>query len=601
MKNFPRSLLPYSTRLQYLRSAARNGLGLSVSHEQAVAVLLFFLTALLISADLIPTFDGISNWDESSYIASGRGLVDEAKLRIFSWSPLAMALYGLAYLPSQESPHWFVNTAIGGRVVIFVMFWFAVYMCGRSMAPSVNPNAVMIMAAIWAPFIPFLGNSSDALFMAMTGLALWNVVEYRSDNSLKRLALASGLVGLSACARNDGLVLFVSFLLLTALFTKWSWEGGTGHAVRVAVASVLPFLMITGAYVLAYGFSTGEFELGTTERTYSAFEAGHARTYSTLTDVQEIYGTRAENDWSVFKAIRRNPSAFLDRTARQMWAIPIQFSRAYGGAFAAILLFLAARGAVHLGMSRQGWLLGLALIWHLHLLSYSVTFWHPRYLQFPFIFLMIIGGIGAIAIVSNFRDWRERAAVILAVAAITVAGGILDADGSSAAVPAVLLAGLACYALALRFAPALLTTGLFRGLLVAVVCVAVVTVSHIGSRSRLPSHPDPSPAGQALQYLIETLPEGSVVAAYGQKMPFAARMMHHQLPPSLDTLRDLGDWLKENEIRAVYVDPAYKSGVPEAWRTLMDNAGPNELLFTGYSDPGSDTYVLLPSAHSRGG
>ncbi len=597
--------------LPVLKSAARKGLA-SLNHEQAVAALLFFLAALLVSADIAPTFDQIANWDESAYIASGRELVDEGKLRVFAWSPLAMALYGLAYLPFQDSPQWFVNTAAGGRVVIFVLFWLAVYLCGRSMsrvAPSVNLNAVMMMAAVWVTLIPFLGNASDALFMAMSGLALWSVLEYRSSSSLKRLALASVLVGLGACARNDGIVLFVSFLLLTAWFTSWGREGRVGRALGVAAAAGLPFLMIVGGYILAYGLTTGEFELGTEARTYGAFEDGHRRSYPWLypggdgelkrrADVQEIYGTPAENEHSIFNAIRRNPGAFLSRTARQLRALPGGLDATYGGV-GVILLFLVARGVVSLWKSGRGWLLGMAVIWHLHLSVYVLMFWHPRYLQFPFIFLMVIGSIGAVAVISNFGDRRERAAVLAALAAATVIGILFD--GPSGAVPLVLFAGAACYALALRFAPALLAAGLFRPLLIVALCVAVVTVSHIGSRSRLPASPGPSPAAQALQYLIETAQEGSVVAAYGQKVPYAARMMQRNLPPSQDALLDLESWLEANDIRAVYLDPTYKAYSPDAWRTLLENTGPGKALFAGYSDPESDTYVLLPAEPGREG
>ena len=592
-----------SPPLRNLRSAFRNGPGLYVDHEHAVAALLFFLVALLVSADLVPTLDRISIGDESNYIDSGRLLVDEGKLRIFAWSPLAMALYGLAYLPFQDSPNWFVNTAAGGRVVTLILFWFAVYMCGRSVSSSVSPIVVMVLAAVWLPLIPFLGNLSDALFMAMSGLALWNIVEYRSDNSLKRLAVASCLVGLSACARNDGLLLFVSFLLLTAWFTRWSGEGRAGRAVRIAAVSGLPFLIIVGGYVLAHGFSTGEFGLGTSTRTYYGFVDGHARSYPernpgpvaynwAAADVQEVFGARVEDEWFIFNAIRRNPGAFFDRTVRQLRVFPSRFDAAYGG-IAAVLLFLVARGVIRLWKSRQGWLLGLALIWHLHLLPYSVTFWNQRYFQFLFIFLMIIGAVGAAAIISNFGAWRERAAVLAALAGAAALGVLFD--GLSGAVPAVLFAGAVCYELAQRFAPALLAGGPFRGLLAAVLCVSVVTVGLIGSKASLPLPPEPSPEGRALQYLVKTVPEGTVVAAYGQKIPYAARMLHRQLP---DTLGDLEGWLREHRIRAVYLDPAYKSRAPEVWQTLMDNAGPNGLLSTGYSDPGTDTYVLLPPASS---
>ena len=574
-----------------------------------VSALLFLLSALFLSADLLPAFDDISPWDESSYINSGRRLVDEGFLRIFSWSPLAMAVYGLAYLPFQESPHWFVNTAVGGRIIFFVLFWFGMYMCARRLAPVVNPNWVMVMAAIWISLIPLLGNASDALFMAMSALALWKLLDYRSERRLKHVVWASTFVGLGALARNDGLVLFFSLLILIAAFTR---GGGVGENLlsrvgRLAIAAILPFTVIVGAYLLAYGVVTGRYELGTAARTYTTFMDGHTRTYPEryvegtagtrgMTDVADIYGTMDENSSSVFNAIRRNPGAFSDRLFRQLRALPRVFTSTYGGEFALVLLFLVGRGALHLWRTRQGrWLIPLAIVWHLHLLAYTATFWSNRSLQFPFVLMMVIGAIGAAALLSNIQDWRERGAALLVLGAIAVASVSLDADRGSVAVPAILFTGLLIYTLAQRFSPTLLTEGPFMILLVIATCVAVVAAQDNASKSHFPLTSGESPAIPALEYMASGIEEGSVIGVYGLKMPYAARMDQRQLPTDVSVLKDVEHWLESNNIEAVYLSPLYKENAPNAWQILMSESGPGKPLSPGYSDPTSDTYVLLPS------
>ena len=237
---------------------------------------------------------------------------------------------------------------------------------------------------------------------------------------------------------------------------------------RLAIAAILPITVIVGTYLLAYGLVTDRYELGTAARTYTTFMDGHTRTYPEryvegtagtrgMADVADIYGTMDENSSSVFNAIRRNPGAFSDRLFRQIRALPRVFTSTYGGEFALVLLFLVGRGALHLWRTRQGWLIAVAIVWHLHLLAYTATFWSNRSLQFPFVLMMVVGAIGATALVSNIQDWRERGAALLALGVIAVASASLDADRGSVAVPAILLTGLVIYTLAQRFSPTLLT------------------------------------------------------------------------------------------------------------------------------------------------
>ena len=103
-----------------------------------------------------------------------------------------------------------------------------------------------------------------------------------------------------------------------------------------------------------YGIQTGDFTIGTIERTYDNFEAGHQSIYSgegeinpvfeAKQEARRVFGTPEENNYSVFRAIARSPSVYLQRVVSEASKLPRQVLNAYGIRLAVPLVRFAARG-----------------------------------------------------------------------------------------------------------------------------------------------------------------------------------------------------------------------------------------------------------------
>ena len=94
-----------------------------------------------------------------------------------------------------------------------------------------------------------LDNPTDALFAAMSGFAFWKLITYYETREEKQLGWISCFLGLAALSRNDGLVLFVIFVVLSLLFLRSSV-----NKIKHLLYTALPFLIFVFGYFLIYGF-----------------------------------------------------------------------------------------------------------------------------------------------------------------------------------------------------------------------------------------------------------------------------------------------------------------------------------------------------------
>ena len=81
---------------------------------------------------------------------------------------------------------------------------------------------------------------------------------------------ASIFIGLAALTRNDGMILYAAFLLIVLLVIK-NEQLSLKHKLA---ASILPFAGLVLGYLLVYALVTGNFQVGTKERTWVAFMQG---------------------------------------------------------------------------------------------------------------------------------------------------------------------------------------------------------------------------------------------------------------------------------------------------------------------------------------
>ncbi len=377
-------------------------------------LLLIFVTHLiLISADLLPALRDINLWDEAVFINTGK-LLAEGQLTPFYRNPLVGILYALTYLPFWNSPFWMMQSAALGRLLLFALLWLAAYLVATRFEKRYSVFVMAGFILVFPVLTEILVNPSDALFAAMSAFAFWQFLGYYLHREKKHLLWVSVFLGLAALSRNDGLLLFMVFMgLVVILFAreKKDW--------KFFLSALPPFVLIVGGYLLVFGLVAGEFVFGTTERTYVAFQQGHMFVYAPFGEcehelgclndaVDVIFGTPAENDYSIFKAIRRNPTAYFERVIEIIKQLPQKLYYAYGLKTGYLMIILALRGVVALIRQKEFGLLALILAWPSYLLVYFLTFFREGYLMSIFFLIFSLGAIGITSIVKNLDNRPER-------------------------------------------------------------------------------------------------------------------------------------------------------------------------------------------------
>ncbi len=571
--------------------------------------LLFLVNLFLIHPSFLLTLEEINPFDEASYINSGRMLL-EGNLPSFAGNPLVDVFYALTYLPFWNSDFWLVQSAVLGRMLLFSLVWLSVYLVARQLARWASPVLMVGLLLVTPLAVDLLRFPSDPLFAGLAGLSLWQLLGYRdslenpetgdqaerSTTSRRQLMLASGFLGLAALARNDGLVLFAIFLFLVLLLNlrrpRW-WAA--------VLTGAFPFLLLVGGYVLVYGVATGNFSLGTAERTYLNFEAGQQSIYAgtgalspvieARLEAQRIFGTGAENGYSVFRAIRRNPQVYLQRVLAVTRELPTRLLRAYGIRFAALLFLLAARGLFGLVRRRQYTLLAILALWPAHLVTgFVITIFREGHLAFPFYVVFALAAIGLHELLANRQDRREIIFWTAALIGLSVYGvwGNKLAVYYGAAVFLVALAVVWLAARSQRGAGWNPTAALF-----ILLCAGLVIRGGFPT-PRIPAIRSTAKA-QASLYMADHLAPGTKVAAGSPGVVWSARMTYASLTspdvPQDKSSAEFLDWMVRQDIRAIYVDHSLYNTNPFLWDLIKAEIGQGiERVFS--ADDG-DIQVLM--------
>lgn len=369
--------------------------------SKSIILLTFILNIVLIYPILFPNLSDIGMFDESLYINSGRVLVEDGNIPEYAWNPLVACLYAITYIPVQKTTFWLIHSCTIGRFILFGLLWLSAYLVAKQLSSLGHPLVMIIFVLVSPALTYLLGNQSDALFAAMSAFALWQVLSFRNEKKIKHLWFASLFVGLSALARNDGLILFFSFLILALFLSIPIRRLGTA-----LIASVIPFVIIVGGYITLYSLITGKFEFGTMRRTYWAFEQGQGFAYGYSAadgqiETRRLFGTPKENNYSVITAILRNPEAFIQRVRQTVKTSYLKIYFMYGERLGIVIFLLAAMGAVELARKKLYALLLILWLWPVHLFVYLFTFFRHTYFLLPYFVTFSLASFGITSIVDN--------------------------------------------------------------------------------------------------------------------------------------------------------------------------------------------------------
>jgi len=471
-----------------------------------------------------------------------------------------------------------------------------------------------LAVALLVPAFPVLiTNPSDALFAVLSGLAFWQIMEFAMSQRLQAISLASMFVGLGALVRSDGFVVMALISMLAVVFSFHSHKGAL-YLSRLLVAALIPFSVVVAGYVLFYYLTVGTLDLGLAERSYNAFEQGQGVVFMDGSsevniymegEVQSraLYGTPQQNDYSILKAVQRNPSAFLERVFRSASVLPRLLldvfgkSIFYGRVFGLLIIGFSFLGFVVLARQKKYVLLVVMALWAASLLPYFVTFFRPGYFYLVYFVIFILVGNGVVGYAEGYvgnAKVRQATIYLLALSALVGFGLRIDTLAWSSIV-LLLIASITYTLSSKRYEPERLTITAAALILIAVFLKApfpsVPSLALWGER----------PDEQALLYMREYLPSTAKVAAYAPKVIWSASLQYVPLDNSyLDAVNmdGLKRRLSAAGVDFIYVDADFVKYEPEIWESLLtENMNERPVFESG--DRSIQIFALDDSSEER--
>ncbi len=537
---------------------------------------IFFVNLFLVFAIFLPNLSDINAWDEAAYLNSGRRLIEEGTFPKYAGNPLTNVFFALTYFPFQASPYWMVLSVSLARVILFSLLWLGTYFVARELS-NIAPSMIALGIFFVTPLaIEMLRFPTDPLFASLAALSMWQFLRYMNSGQRKHLIYSSIFMGLAAHARNDGLILFVIYLFLALVLSFRRKD-----LIRSMLASFVPFAVLVGGYILIYGLVTGDFNLGTMERTYENFESGQQVVYGgegefspvieARLEARRIFGTPEENQYSVFNAIKRNPKEYLRRLSATAKGLPQLILRAYGIRFSLLLFLFVARGVIELVRRKEYELLLVLLLWPMHLVTgLVITLFRTGHLQFPYYVVFALASVGLFAILSNLKSKVEQGWVNLFLLG-TCVYSILDNK-------------LAIFYGASVFLLSLWIIMIFqarKGQEAKAVIFTLLLGAGIIIRGDFPSPKlrdlGSDPKEQAVLFITENFPTETTFAAGAPGVVWAAKMRYAGLAsddvPINRTSEEFLDWMVGQNIEAIYVDHDLYKVLPIVWDLIEPQIG----------------------------
>ena len=381
-----------------------------------------------------PNLSDIAPWDETYYIVNGREIFS-GKLPYLADGPLYNFIAGFITLFFKNSPFWLIHVNSLMRFLTFSFLFVATWEVGKVFKEYFNPLILFGFLFISPILTQNFEYPTDLLFAGLSALAFARMVHFVKTKQIRHVWWASFWLGLGMLTRGDALILIAVLTLFVV------WFGFKQHRWwRLVLAVLIPFLALTGGYVLLRGAITGDFETGMGERSYTAFEQGQevdmpdeAGRFAAPTEsyyvARELFGTREENNQSVFQAIARNPRAYLNRLQAVAKSLPGLFLTAYYRRDAILLAMLAIRGLIALWKKKKYALTALSVLWVLPLSAgVARTLVRVGYFRLFYFVVYVLAIIGLRALLDSLKKNREGLIWVGLLSSVLVASFIFDDD-----------------------------------------------------------------------------------------------------------------------------------------------------------------------------
>lgn len=512
-------------------------------------------------------------WDPAEYVQRGK-LLAQGVLTPVGWNPLVSAFYAVIYLFVGSSPFWLIHAYGIGRFVLYVLIWLSGLLIAGKGRSLFQPWMMTAMLFVSPVVLLILNNGSDATFAVMSALAFWQILSFHENEKMRHLITGSAFVGLSALARNDGLVLIVIFISLGISIHLARTFGRLDFFKRLGVAitaCLIPFILIVGVYASFYGLVTGRYDFGTVKRLYDNFEFGEGVAYRHLHPDRDsfidgvfqsrrLYGTPEENKYSVVLAIKRNPRAYFRRVIQMIKQSPKLATSAYGEKVGILLFILAGMGMIELIRRKEYSLLVITLSWPLHIMVSFIAVIDPRRFVFPYFDLFFLACVGAsslpaVLLPRKYYFCWVSILVFLAMLAVFI-------GGPTAFTTFIIIASafaIGRFLLQHRGQQG----GVKEGVWILLLVLALIL--------REP-YPAPKfrnlgeePAEKAILYLHDHMGQSSFLASYSPGYAFASNMKWLRISyrqRDLKSGKEFVEWMKTNHSGAILVDPLLRDKEP---------------------------------------
>lgn len=541
-----------------------------------IVLLLFLAHFFLDFYAFFPNLGEINFWDEAIYVNNGRLLI-EGNFPILAQNPLLSIFYGVLYLPFYRSPYWLVQICSVGRLIMFCLIWLGGYLAAQEMKRVLDLPVAASLLFVVPMVTELLGNLSDAMFTAMSGFALWQLLKYCDQKNTRNLMLSSLFIGLAALARTDGLLLFVIFFVLSIFLSR-----GKANAWKKILAGTLPFLGLVGGYIVLSGVINGDFSTGIVQRSYVAFEQGHegvlesggiySNTIDAVLDAREKFGSAEENDYSVFTAIRRNPSAYLVRLKDILRRLPEQLLTVYNKKMAPLLFLAVLWGIITLVRKKNYPILAILVAYPAYLLVYFLTFFREGYLRTPFLPVFLLAAVGFTDLFDNLKEKKILFGASISLGILIFLGLIFDKLAVYYGAVLFLASMGVVVWVRKRFHdfPKIRSVSLLVMLMVGLVLHGNYASPKI---QRLGQNADE----RAAVYLREYFPRGTKVGAGSPAVVWMSKLEFMMITgadvPAFERSEDFYNWLCGEGIQAVYLDYSISNQAPFFWELIKQESG----------------------------
>ena len=297
------------------------------TNKSAKSLLILILFAILIQGWFVNSINFIGPQD-AGYLNIARTMFTsdvitaaekELTIDYVDHSPLYVAVCGFVY---------FLTGDIDGALKICYLFFSVILLVSIFLISlRLYERETAIISSFLVLFLPALSVTiyyamRHVIFISLLYLSLYFILKAYLDKRIRYYSLGGLALGLAYMTRGEGLVIFIAVLIVCILTSIFEERRFNKEFFKRNIIFVFCFILFYLTQSLLIYNSTGDWGMGgRKDYQYAQFIFGQAEIAGikdasgsgTYEYGHQLYGTGEENNFSIFNAIKRNPSAYMHR------------------------------------------------------------------------------------------------------------------------------------------------------------------------------------------------------------------------------------------------------------------------------------------------